>query len=170
MHTDVPETAERIDFFISYTARDVLWAEWIAWWLELAGYSVIIQAWDFRPGHNFVLRMQHAASVAKRTIIVLSPAFLEAVFTQPEWAASFASDPTGAGRHLIPIRVEHCKPDGLLGQLVYVDLVGVADEHEAAMQVLDGVRSGRGKPTVHPAFPGKRLLERLLPPTPLPAQ
>lgn len=45
------------DFFISYTGNDRPWAEWIAWVLEEAGYSVVIQAWDFRPGGNFVLDM-----------------------------------------------------------------------------------------------------------------
>jgi len=42
-------------FFISYNGKDEDWAKWIAWQLEAAGYSVIIQAWDFRPGDNFVL-------------------------------------------------------------------------------------------------------------------
>src|SRR5271165_7200430 len=60
------------DFFISYTKADQPWAEWIAWKLEEAGYSTVIQAWDFRPGANFVLEMQNAATVANRTIAVLS--------------------------------------------------------------------------------------------------
>lgn len=48
-------------FFVSYNSHDRTWAEWIAWTLEDAGYSVTIQAWDFRPGGNFVLDMQRAA-------------------------------------------------------------------------------------------------------------
>lgn len=44
-------------FFISYTQADQAWAEWIAWQLESAGLSVIIQAWDFKKGGNFVLDM-----------------------------------------------------------------------------------------------------------------
>ena len=31
---------------------------WIAWQLEDANYSVVLQAWDFRPGGNFVFDMQ----------------------------------------------------------------------------------------------------------------
>jgi hypothetical protein len=46
------------DFFISYTGADRQWAEWIAWHLEQAGYSTIIQAWDFRAGGNFAHEMQ----------------------------------------------------------------------------------------------------------------
>jgi hypothetical protein len=49
---------ERRDFFISYTSADETWTEWIAWELEAAGYRVLIQAWDFRPGVNFVTAMQ----------------------------------------------------------------------------------------------------------------
>src|SRR6202030_2215507 len=81
------------DFFISYNKADRPWAEWIAWVLEEAKYSVILQAWDFRPGMNFVLEMQKATAGAKRTIVVLSEDFLKAKFTQPEWAAAFAQDP-----------------------------------------------------------------------------
>ena len=55
------------DFFISYTSADKSWAEWIAYVLEEAGIQVIIQAWDFRPGSNFVLEMQRAAAEADRT-------------------------------------------------------------------------------------------------------
>jgi hypothetical protein len=46
--------------FLSYTGTDQAWAEWIAQTLEQAGYSVILQAWDFRPGDNFIQRMDEA--------------------------------------------------------------------------------------------------------------
>lgn len=59
------------DFFISYTGNDRTWAEWIAWVLEEVGYSVIIQAWDFRVGGNFVLARQRATVEATRTISAL---------------------------------------------------------------------------------------------------
>ena len=77
------------DFFVSYNRHDKTWAEWIAWTLEAAGYTVVIQVWDFRPGGNFVLDMQRAAAQAERTIAVLSRTYLESQFTQPEWAAAF---------------------------------------------------------------------------------
>jgi hypothetical protein len=40
--------------FVSYTPADEDWASWIAWELESAGYRVVLQAWDFVPGTNFV--------------------------------------------------------------------------------------------------------------------
>ncbi|NOR47286.1 MAG: TIR domain-containing protein [Methanosarcinaceae archaeon] len=79
------------DFFISYNSTDKTWAEWTAWTLEEAGYTNVLQACDFRPGSNFVLEMQQAASEAERTIAIISPAYLDALYTQPEWAAAATS-------------------------------------------------------------------------------
>jgi len=140
------------DFFISYNRADRAWAEWIAWQLEAAGYSTVLQAWDFVPGSNFVLEMDKAAQQAKRTIAVLSPSSLAAPFPQPEWGSAFADDPTGAERKLLPMRVAECDPPGLLGQIVHIDLVGL-DEQQARERLLDGTRE-RLKPSEPPVFPG----------------
>jgi hypothetical protein len=48
-------TDTKQDFFVSYNRYGKAWAEWIAWISEESGYTVVIQAWDFRPGGNFVL-------------------------------------------------------------------------------------------------------------------
>ena len=61
------------DFFISYSTVDLSWAQWIAVQLERANHTTVLQAWDFRPGTNFVHEMQAAATTAERTIAVLSP-------------------------------------------------------------------------------------------------
>jgi tetratricopeptide (TPR) repeat protein len=140
-------------FFISYNSADHRWAEWIAWQLEEAGYTTILQAWDFRPGSNFVLEMQRAATEAERTIAVLSPDYLGARFPQPEWAAAFAQDPTGVEGTLLPVRVWECKPKGLLASIVYIDLVGL-EEAAAHDALLAGVRRERARPTAPPGFPG----------------
>ena len=60
--------AQAADFFVSYTSADRTWAEWVAWQLEQAGYRVIVQAWDFEPGDNFVVRMRDALEQADRTL------------------------------------------------------------------------------------------------------
>jgi hypothetical protein len=145
-------TASPPDVFVSYNKNDLAWAEWIAWVLEEGGHTVRIQAWDFRPGNNFVLEMQEAAK-ARRTIAVLSESYLQAAFTQPEWAAAFAADPQGKERKLLPFRVASCQPTGLLKALIYQDLVGL-DEAAARAKVL-GVFEVRAKPKVAPVFPGR---------------
>lgn len=109
-------------FFISYNQVDRPWAEWTARRLEDAGYTTVLQAWDFRPGSNFVLEMQRAAAEAERTIAVLSPDYLAALYTQPEWAAAFAQDPTGEKGTLLPVRVRECDLKVVLAPIAYVDL------------------------------------------------
>lgn len=146
-------TEPSADFFVSYTGADERWAEWIAWQLERAGFVVVIQAWDFRPGNNFVVEMNRASAAARRTIVILSPASLSSGFVESEWATAFAQDPTGIHRKLVPVRVEECNIAGLLGQIVYVDLVGKTDA-EAVRELLAGVEPGRSKPVAAPAFPG----------------
>jgi hypothetical protein len=143
------------DFFVSYTKADRSWAEWIAWELEEAGYSTVIQAWDFRPGENFVLEMQQAASTANRTIAVLSQKYLESSFTQPKWAAALAQDPQGTKQKLIPVRIDACELTGLSAPIVYLDLVGLP-ENDARMALL-GAFSIRNKPASPPPFPSASL-------------
>ena len=139
------------DFFISYNGADRRWAEWIAWVLEEQGYRVIIQAWDFRPGGNFILDMQRATAGAERTVMVLSAAYLNALYTQPEWAAAFQQDPTARELTLLPIRVSPCEPTGMLAALVYVDLVEQTEAEAEAL--LQAALQARGKPATRPSFP-----------------
>ena len=139
------------DFFISYNKADATWAEWIAWVLEEHGKTVVIQAWDFRPGGNFVLDIQSATQDCDRTIAVLSEDYLNAVYTQPEWAAAWNQDPTASDRKLLPVRVAPCKPPGLLASLAYVDLVDKS-EAEAETLLLEALKE-RGKPATRPSFP-----------------
>lgn len=146
--------AGAVDFFVSYTSADRPWAEWMAWELETAGYSTRIQAWDMQPGSNFVLEMDEATQVARRTVAVLSPAFLESRYARAEWAAAFAEDPTGEQRKLVPVRVRDCDPRGLLKSIVYVNVVGLSEE-ASRTALLEGVKAGRGKPDEAPGFPGR---------------
>jgi tetratricopeptide (TPR) repeat protein len=141
------------DFFISYTGADVAWAEWIAQTLEDAGYQTVVQAWDFRPGQDFLHQMQQATQQATRTIAVLSPAYLGSAFGEAEWRVAFASDPTGEQGLLLPVRVAEVTPPGLLRSRVYLDLVDL-DQQAATERLLAGVRGGRAKPPGRRLYPG----------------
>jgi len=141
------------DFFVSFNSADRPWADWISWTLEEAGYQVVYQHWDFRPGANFILEMQKAADGTRKTVVVLTDNYLQADYTQSEWAAAFVDDPRGDQRKLIPLRVEPCKPTGLLKPLIFADLVGLTQD-EAKNAILTAVSDNRPKPDKAPAFPG----------------
>ncbi len=144
------ECQEVRDFFISFNKADLAWATWIAWVLEETGYTVWFQDWDFRD--NFVLEMDRAHTLSRRTIAVLSPDYLASRFTKPEWAARFEQDSTSEHDLLIPVRVREAEPQGLLRMIVYVDLVG-CDEATARQRLLDRVRGVRLKPEELPLVP-----------------
>ncbi|MDR3000853.1 MAG: toll/interleukin-1 receptor domain-containing protein, partial [Fibromonadaceae bacterium] len=129
------------DFFISYNKADKQRAEWIAAVLEQNGYSCYIQAWDFRPGGNFVLDMQKALTKSERLIAVLSQNYLDSKYCQPELAAAFTKDPNSEKRTLIPVRVSDVEPEGLLAGIVYIDLFDV-EEKIAEERLLNGVAKG----------------------------
>ena len=140
------------DFFVSFNQADRAWATWIAWALEGAGYSVFFQDWDFKG--NFVLEMDKAHTQSRRSIAVLSPDYLTARFPAPEWAARFAQDATSEHDLLIPVRVRPCELQGLLAQIVYVDLVGCGEE-AARDRLIRRVEGIRLKPEEPPLFPGE---------------
>jgi tetratricopeptide (TPR) repeat protein len=148
---------EHVDFFISRAGADSEWAEWIAWELEEAGFTTRLQDWDFGPGSNFVVEMDNATKDTERTIAVLSSAYLDAKFTKPEWTAAFRKDPTGEKGLLVPVLIDRCDVEGLLGPIVYIDLVGL-DESAARERLLSKMQAlskgQRGKPGTKPGFPG----------------
>jgi TIR domain len=104
---------EPADFFVSYTGADRAWAEWVSWQLEQADYSVIVQAWDFEPGDNFVVRMRDALEQADRTLALVSAAYLASPSSTDEWTGAFLHDPDGRNR-LLQVRIEDCELPRLL--------------------------------------------------------
>jgi len=153
---ELPGAAEERDFFISYTKADLGWAEWIAWELEEAGYQVLLQAWDFVPGSNWVAGMQNGVRLAARTLAVLSDSYARSVYGTAEWQAAWKADPTGVRRKLLVARVADCDRPSLLDHVVSFDLFGVP-QYQARNDLLQAakfaVSGGRAKPASAPSFP-----------------
>lgn len=150
------------DFFISYTTADRDWAEWIAWQLEHAGYAVLLQAWDFVPGKDFIHEMEKATSGSRRTIALLSENYRNSSFGEAEWRSVFAKDPTGEKCLLIPVKVAPCSPPALLQSRVYIDLTGKAAD-EARDALLIGLSGKGARPVREPAFPGQPQMPPMFP-------
>jgi len=146
------------DFFISYTQDDRSWAEWVAWQLEDAGYRVLIQAWDFVPGFDWMLGMQQGVTHARRMIALLSVSYLRSVFGGEEWRAARAADPDGFYRKLLPVRIEDCERPGLLRTVVGFDIFDRApgDARDHLLRQVGHSLSGRAKPATAPEFPVHR--------------
>ena len=149
------------DFFISYNRHDQQWAEWVAWTLEAAGYTVMLQMWDFTHGENFALDMNKAVAETQTTIAILSESFLYADYERPEWAAAFVHDSRQLERKLMPLLIEHCPLTGVLAKAHSVDLVGLP-ENEAKALLLEALQA-RVRLASKPYFPGVVTQERTPP-------
>src|ERR1700744_3291528 len=97
---------DRVDFFVSHAGADRAWAEWVAWQLIDAGYSVELDVWDWAAGRNFITAMSDALDRCARVVALFSAAYFERPrYTTEEWANAALHIPgTGEGR-LVPMRV-----------------------------------------------------------------
>ena len=148
---------DRVDFFVSHAGADRAWAEWVAWQLTDAGYTVELDVWDWATGQNFVLAMSDALARCDRVVALFSAAYFERDrYTSDEWTAAMLHVPgTGQGR-LVPVRVQELPPVDMppvLRPLVFADLFGV-DAAEARRVLLEAVQGPR-RPDGEPLFPGK---------------
>ena len=91
---------ERSDFFISHAGADRAWAEWTAWQLTDAGYSVELDVWDWAAGQNFVTAMSDALGRCDRVVALFSAAYFDrSRYTTEEWSSAVLHVPgTGEGR------------------------------------------------------------------------
>ena len=124
-----------VDFFISRAGGDSEIAKAVAKIFEDAGYSTILQDWDF--GHaDFVAKMDDALSRATRTITLLSRSYLRSEYCGAEWRSIFARDPRNFSNRLILFRIEECEPTGLLSLLAYTDLVSALENPHLLRQII----------------------------------
>ena len=147
---------DRTDFFVSHAGADRAWAEWMAWQLTDAGYTVELDVWDWATGRNFMLAMSDALARCDRVVALFSAAYFDRDrYTSDEWAAAMLHVPgTGQGR-LVPVRVEEVPPADMppvVRPLVFCDLFGVhaAEARRVLLQAVEGPR----RPDGEPVFPG----------------
>ncbi len=120
---------DRADFFVSHAGADRAWAEWVAWQLTDAGYTVELDVWDWVAGQNFITAMSDALARCDRVLALFSAAYFDRDrYTTEEWTAALLHQAgTGQGR-LVPVRVEDVPPADMppvLQTLLFCDLFGV---------------------------------------------
>ena len=150
-------SGEQVDFFISHAGRDRAWAEWVAWHLVEAGYTVELDVWDWAAGQNFVAKMSDALDRADRVVTLFSAAYFErSRYTTQEWSASVQHVPGSAEDRMVPLRIEAVPPEripAVLRPLLFRDLFGLGEDE--ARRVLLDVVAGPRRPDAKPVFPGR---------------
>ena len=148
---------DRKDFFVSHAGADRAWAEWVAWQLTDAGYTVELDVWDWAAGQNFMTAMSDALDRCDRVVALFSAAYFERErYTMDEWTAAALHAPgTGEGR-LVPLRVEDV-PTAQLRPFCGHCSSGICSESMRSTprrRVLRAV-AGPRRPDHQPVFPGR---------------
>ena len=147
---------DHADFFVSHAGADRAWAEWVAWQLTDAGYTVELDVWDWAAGQNFVTAMSDALGRCDRVVALFSAAYFDRDrYTTEEWSVAALHVPGTVDHRLVPVRVEEvplADMPAVLRPLVYRDLFGAVEEQ--ARQVLLKAVTGPRRPDRKPVFPG----------------
>jgi hypothetical protein len=137
------------DFFISHAGRDTAWAEWLAWQLQQAGYTVELDVWDWAPGEDFVTHMSAALERADRLLAVCTEAYFASAFGGAELRAALVGQAKAEGR-IVPVLIEPVTLPPLYAPLIHLDLTGLG---EAAAAARLRARLAGSRPTGPPPFP-----------------
>jgi tetratricopeptide (TPR) repeat protein len=156
-------SGNRANFFISHAGADQAWAEWVAWQLTDAGYTVELDVWDWAVGQNFVTAMSDALDRCDRVIALFSAAYFERRrYTTEEWTSALVHLPGRGQGRLLPVWVEKVSSTHMpaaLRTLISCDLYGL--DAAEARRVLLAAAAGAQRPGEEPAFPDQGALSGL---------
>jgi hypothetical protein len=116
------------DAFISYSHHDKKWVrDWLLPQLEARGLQVCIDFRDFEPGLPILVNMENAVERSRKTLIVLTPAWVKSEWATFEGLLIQTDDPAGRRARLIPLRLKSCKQPRRIAMLTYVDFTQPAE-------------------------------------------
>jgi tetratricopeptide (TPR) repeat protein len=123
------------DVFLSYAAEDRVWADWVKQVLQQAGMNVRSQGTGFATGADLGAEVRDAVTVAGRTVVLLSGAYVRSTRANLVWQTMAAAESSRLQRTMIPIRVSDVRLTAPFDAWSTVDLAGL-DEHSAAETIL----------------------------------
>jgi tetratricopeptide (TPR) repeat protein len=95
--------------FISYSSKDGEWVKnWLLPKLEGAGLKVHIDFRDFEIGIPSLINMERAVELCEKTLLVLTPNWLNSEWTNFEALMVQSEDPIGLRNSIIPLMLEKC--------------------------------------------------------------
>lgn len=96
--------------FISYSSKDQEWVRnWLLPRLESSGLHAQIDFRDFEGGQTSLLNMERAVETAAKTLLVLTPNYLQSEFAMLAASMAQTLDPTGEKKKILPILLEDCE-------------------------------------------------------------
>lgn len=144
-----------MDVFISYSHRDAAWARGeLLHRIEAAGLRAFIDFRDFRPGYSSIQEIERGIAECRKTVAVLTPAYVESFWTmfEKDMLQTLAQE----GRLIPLLRIDSQLPLSLRA-LDYIDFTEDADQELAWQRLFAALGNGSAE-TVAPADPPQWLL------------
>jgi len=136
------------DVFVSYSHADA--ADWVRQWLvpqlRHAGLKVCVDYDTFDAGIYPYLNMQNAVAHSRRTVVVMTPAWVSSEWTSFEGLTSLSLDPISIGQRTVPVLLQACDPPRFLSNLTYLDFTSPDRLTEQLKRLLDALQGRRRLP------------------------
>ncbi|MBW4601779.1 MAG: toll/interleukin-1 receptor domain-containing protein [Calothrix sp. FI2-JRJ7] len=111
------------DAFISYSSRDRDWVnDKLLTALETGGLKACIDYRDFEIGVPTLTNIEQAVEKSRKTLLVLTPSWLNSQWTNFETLLVQTSDPAAQARRILPLMVIKTELPKRLEMLTYLDL------------------------------------------------
>jgi TIR domain len=124
--------AYAFDAFISYSHKDKTWVDALVKSLEGHGLRIHIDSEHFEAGLASLDNMAAGIERAQRTVVILTPNWVESPWAQLEGAMSARTDPAGWYGRLVPILRAKCEPPAWLSMRSWWDFI---DDDRASNQI-----------------------------------
>lgn len=117
------QSAYQYDVFISYGQGDREWVDkWLLPRLEQADLRVTVDYRDFTVGMPRIENVERAIQNSRRTIVVLTPDWLDSEWNAFEALLLRTLDPAARQRKMLPLLLRPCELPNLIDSLEKVDL------------------------------------------------
>ena len=133
----------KYDVFVSYRHRDKEWVRsWLVPKLKEAGVRVCVDYESFEPGAALVTEMERAVVQSRKTVVVLTPEYLESAWAEFENTMVQTLDIAARKRRLVPVLLKPCELPPRMAGLASIDFTS-PDERPAAF---DRLAKALGRP------------------------
>ena len=136
------------DVFISYSGHDKEWVRGeLLKRIEQVGLRVFIDFRDFKGGAPSIKEMERGVSTCRKTLLVLTPEYIESEWCEIENIMLQALDPANRDLRLIPLLKAQCRKPLRIGALTHVDFTDGADFELAWHRLLSALGAKAERPT-----------------------
>jgi len=129
------------DVFISYSHEDADWVQsWLLPRIEAAGLKVCIDYRDFSLGTPVLHNIERAIERSRRTLLVLTPAYIASEWAEFEHFILQVMDPGDRERRLIPVLLTECQLPPYLAMLACLPMRDIVEATANRQRLIEALR------------------------------